>query len=49
MADKLMHIPNDDTQNYPSVEYNYWLKRLNTQINESANQNSIKVLKVFNE
>ena len=23
----------------PSVDYNYWLKRLDTQLNEPANQN----------
>ena len=43
MADKLIHISNGDTQNYSSVDYNYWLKRLNTQLNEATNQNSIKV------
>ncbi len=44
MADKLMYIPNenDDTQNYPSVDDNYWLKGLKTQISEPTNQNSIK-------
>ena len=26
MTDKLMYIPNDDTQNYPYVNYNKWLK-----------------------
>ena len=30
----------------PSVYYNQWLKRLNTQLNESTNQNPIKVPKV---
>ena len=29
-----------------SVDYNYWLKRLDTQLNESTNQNSLKVPKV---
>ena len=43
---KLIYIPNDDTQNYSSVDYNYWLKRLNTELNKPINQNSIKVLKV---
>ena len=28
------------------VDYNYWLKRLNTQLNESTNKNLIKVPKV---
>ena len=31
MSDKLMYMPNDDTQNYPSVDYNYWLKRLDNE------------------
>ena len=29
-----------------SVDYNYWLKRLDTHINEPTNQNSIKNTKV---
>ena len=29
-----------------TVDYNYWLKRLDTQINEPANQNSIRVTNV---
>ena len=41
VADKLIYIPNYDTQNTPSVDYNKWLKRLDT-----TNQNSIKVPKV---
>ena len=33
--------------NYPSIDYNKWLKRLNdTQLNEQTNQNSLKVPKV---
>ena len=49
MLDKLMHIPNDDTQNYPvcrlqlvveTFEHStYWT-------NQPINQNSMKVLKV---
>ena len=30
----------------PSVDYNKWLKRLNTQLNKPTNQNLIKVPKV---
>ena len=30
----------------PSLDYNYWLNRLETYLNESTNQNSIKVPKV---
>ena len=26
----------------PSVDYNYWMKRLNTQLNEPNNKNSHK-------
>ena len=49
MADKLMNIPNDDTQKInPSVDYNWWLKRFDTQLNQSTNQNLIKVPKVVN-
>ena len=28
-------------QNAPAVDYNYWLKRLDTQLNKPTNQNSI--------
>ena len=42
MADKLMCNPNDDSQIYLSVGYIYWFKRLDTQLNKSTNQNSIK-------
>ena len=28
------------------VDYNYWLERLETQLNESTNQNSLKVPRV---
>ena len=37
MADKLMYITNDNT---PSVDYNQWLKELDTQHNEQNNQNN---------
>ena len=43
MAEKLMCIPND---NNPSGAYYYWLKRLDTQLNEPTNQNLIEVPKV---
>ena len=37
---KWMYISNDDTQYYPvSVDYNYWLKRLDTELNEPTYQN----------
>ena len=40
MADKLMYIPNDYTQNTPSVDLDQWLKRLNNQLNKPTNQNA---------
>ncbi len=46
MADILMYIPNDDTQITPPVDYNKWLKRLDIQLNETTNQNLLKVPKV---
>ena len=46
MADKLMHFPNEDKKITRSVNYNQWLKSLNTQLNEPTNQNLIKVPKV---
>ena len=33
-------------KNTPSVDYNYWLKRLDNQLNVPTNQNLIKVPKV---
>ena len=44
MADTLMYIPKDDTQNYP-LYYNYWLKSLVTEPYEPTNLNLIKVPK----
>ena len=49
MDDKLMYIPNEDYKIIPSVGINHWLKILDTHLNEPANQNSIKVLKVVNK
>ena len=45
MIDKLMYIPNDIHKIIPSVDYNLWLKRLNTELNKPTNQNSIKLPK----
>ena len=48
MIDKLMYIPNDDTQNYPFCRLQLkLLKLLNTQLNEPTNQNSIKSSKLL--
>ena len=41
-----MYIPNEDTQNNSSEDYNQWLKRQDTQINEPAYNYSIKVPKI---
>ncbi len=40
MADKLLYIPNDDTQNCLFCRYILmtWLKRLDTQVNEPTHQ-----------
>ncbi len=45
MAVKLIYVPNEDRKITPFVDYNYWLKHLDTQINEPTNQNPIKFLK----
>ena len=45
MADKFMYISKDYTQS--SVDYNLWLKHLDTQHNEPSNQNVINVPKVI--
>ena len=46
MIDKFMYVPNYHTEITPSVDYNYWLKHLDTQFNEPNNQTSTKVPKV---
>ena len=46
MADKLMYIPCDITKKSPSVDYNEWLKRFDTQLYEPTMQKAIKVLKI---
>ena len=40
MADKLMYIPNNDTQITTSVDFNKWLKRLVYKLNKATNQKS---------
>ena len=37
MVDNLMYILIDDTQITPSVDYNKWLKCLDTQLNKPKN------------
>ena len=39
MDNKLMYIQNDDTKNTRSVDYIWWLKRLDTQLDKPTNQN----------
>ena len=46
MVDKLMCIHNDDTQNYPFCKLQIVVERLNTKLNDTTNQNSLKVSKV---
>ena len=41
MVDQFIYILNDNTQNFPSVDYNYWLKRSDIQLSEPTNQNSV--------
>ena len=43
MADKVMYIPNDDTQNYPFCRLQLVVETLDTQLNEPTNQNPLKV------
>ena len=48
MADKLMHIPNDNTQNSPFCRLQLAVKHLNTQLNE-INQNVVKSTKLLSQ
>ena len=41
MADKLIYIPNDDTQNFPFSRLQLVVKTFDTQINEPTNQSSL--------
>ena len=47
MTNKLMYISNDDTINFPFLDYDKWLKHLDTRLNEPTNQNFKKVYKDF--
>ena len=40
MAEELMYIPNDDTQNYPFCRQKIGAESLNTELNKPTNQNS---------
>ena len=41
-----MYIPIMLNEINPSVDYNKWLKRLDTELNEPTNKNSLKAHKV---
>ena len=45
----MMYILNNDTQITPSEDYNYWLKRLDTQLNELTNKKVTKVVEPTNK
>ena len=48
MADTVMYIPNDETQNYPFYKLQLVIvKRLDTQFNKSTNQ--LKFPKLLNQ
>ena len=42
MIEKLVYIPNVETQNYPFRRLQLVIKRLDTQLNETTNHNLIK-------
>ena len=41
-----MYMPIDNTQDYPYFTLQLVVERLDTQLNQQTNQNSIKVLKI---
>ena len=43
MADILMYIPNNDTQNYSCCKLKLVGESLDTHLNKSTNQNSVNV------
>ena len=42
MADKVISMTNNESNITPSVDHNEWLNRLETQLIEPTNKNSIK-------
>ena len=46
MADKLMYIPNANTQNYPFCRFQFGVKTFGHTIYKPTNQNLLKVPKV---
>ena len=49
MADKLMYIPNDDTQNYSLRRLQLMVEMFKHILNESTNQNSVKAAKLVSQ
>ena len=49
MADKLMYIPNDDTQNYTFRRLNLLVETFKTQLNEPTNQSPLKSPKLLSQ
>ena len=49
MADKVLYIPNNYTQNYSYCRLQFMVKHLDTQLNQPTNQNLIKVPKVVKQ
>ena len=49
MADKLMQFPIIMHKIPPYVDYNLWLKRLNTQLNKPTNEMSLKSPKLLSQ
>ena len=45
MADKLMYIPNDDTQNHPFCRLQLVVEKFGLDLTEQTNQNLMKVNK----
>ena len=49
MSDKLMYLPNDDTQNYPLCGVKLVIETLDTHLNKQTNKSSIKVSKLVKQ
>ena len=49
MADKYITSQFDEHKITPSVDYNYWLKCLEAQVNEPTKENSIRSPKVLGQ
>ncbi len=49
MVNKLIFIPNDDTQNFPFCRLIFVAETFNTQFNEATNQNLLKSKKLLRQ